>query len=143
MNRLSFINNWLKLKIVGKLLIILEIFYRIYPNLILKKWRISTCNRLDLQTQRSQLISHKISPSIATNPTQEKKKQKQKKIIFEVKLSWHPKPLGPPNVHMVDILQFNMYVLCKISRVLSWFQVLLPYCVECCQSLVLRERFWF
>ena len=42
------ISGWSKT--AGKLLIILEKFYRIYPNLIKENRSMSICNRLDLQT---------------------------------------------------------------------------------------------
>ena len=35
--------------------------YKIYPNLTKENWRMSTCNQLELQTLRSQLIMPKIS----------------------------------------------------------------------------------
>jgi hypothetical protein len=38
------------------------IYRRIYPNLIKENWRISTYNRLDLQTLGSQLIMPKNLP---------------------------------------------------------------------------------
>ena len=51
MNRLSLRNNRVKvIKTAGKLPSLLEDIYRICPNLIKENWRISTCNRLDLQT---------------------------------------------------------------------------------------------
>ena len=56
MNRLSLRNNLLKFKTAGKWLIVLEEFYRIYPNLVQKHRRMSTYNRLDLQTLRSQPV---------------------------------------------------------------------------------------
>ena len=37
-------------------------YRRIYPNLLKENWRMSTCNRLDLQTLRSQLIMPKKLP---------------------------------------------------------------------------------
>ena len=64
MNRLSLRNNRLKLETAGKLPIILEEFYRIYPNLIKEIRRMSTtCNRLDLQTLVFQPIMPKNLPN--------------------------------------------------------------------------------
>jgi hypothetical protein len=46
-------NNWLKLKTAEKLLIISEIFIEYTSGLIKENRRMSTCKRLDLQTQGS------------------------------------------------------------------------------------------
>ena len=56
MNRLSLRNNRLKFKTAGKLPIILEEFYSMYPNLIKENLRMWTCHRLDLQTLGSQPV---------------------------------------------------------------------------------------
>ena len=61
---LSLRNNRLKfIKTAGKLPIIVEEFYRIFPNLIKENWRMSTCNQLDLQTLGSQPVMPKNSPN--------------------------------------------------------------------------------
>ena len=52
MNRLSLRINRLKSKTKGKLPIILRGIYRMYPILTKEVRRMSTCNRLDLQTLR-------------------------------------------------------------------------------------------
>ena len=49
-NRLSLRNNRLKFKTVGKLPIDLEEYMEYTPYLIKENQRLSTCNRLDLQT---------------------------------------------------------------------------------------------
>ena len=56
MSRLSLRNNWLKFKTAGKLRINLEEIIEHTPNLIKKTRRMSTCNRLDLQTLGSQPV---------------------------------------------------------------------------------------
>ena len=56
MNRLSLRNNRLKFKTAGKTIDHLREMYRIYPNLIKEKRRMSTCNRLDSQTLGSQPV---------------------------------------------------------------------------------------
>jgi hypothetical protein len=62
MNRLSLRNNWLNFKTSGKLLTILEEIYGIYPNSMKKNWKMSTCNRLNLETLGSWLIMPKNLP---------------------------------------------------------------------------------
>ena len=63
MNRLSLLQmNRLKFKTARKLPIILEEFIEIYPNLIKENRRMSTCNRLDLQTLGSQPVMPKNLP---------------------------------------------------------------------------------
>jgi hypothetical protein len=62
MNRLSLRNNRLKFKIAGKLAIILEEFIEYTPNLIKENRRMSTCNRLDVQTLGSLPIMLKNLP---------------------------------------------------------------------------------
>ena len=62
MNRSSLRNNRLKFKTTWKLPIILEEFHRIYPNLLKENRRMSTCNRLDLQTLGSQPVMPKNLP---------------------------------------------------------------------------------
>ena len=62
MNRLSLRNNWLKFKAAGKLPIVLRGIYRIYLNLVKENRRMSTCNRLDLQTLGSQPVMPKNLP---------------------------------------------------------------------------------
>ena len=64
MTRLRLRNNRLKFKTTaGKLPIILRKTYRIYPNTIKDNWRMSTYNRLDLQTLRSQPVMPKNLPN--------------------------------------------------------------------------------
>jgi hypothetical protein len=58
MNRLSLRNNRVKFTTAGNLPILLEEFIGIYPNLIKANRRLSTCNRLDLQTLGSQPIMY-------------------------------------------------------------------------------------
>ena len=58
MNRLSLKYNWLKLKTAGKLAIVLEEFIKY----ALIYWRMSTCNRLNLQTLGSQPVMSKNLP---------------------------------------------------------------------------------
>jgi len=62
MNLLSLRNNRLTFKTLGKLSIILEEFIDYTPLLIRENWRMSTCNRLDLQTLGSQPIMSKKFP---------------------------------------------------------------------------------
>ena len=62
MNRLSSRNNWLKFKIAGKLLIVLEGFIEYTPKLLKENRRMWTCNRLDLQTLESQPVMPKNVP---------------------------------------------------------------------------------
>ena len=50
MNWLSLRNNWLKLKDSGDLRIHFRGIYRIYLNLLKRNRKMSTCNRLDLET---------------------------------------------------------------------------------------------
>ena len=69
MNRFSWRSNRLKFKTTENLPIILEEFIEYTPNLIKEKWRMSTCNWLDLQTLGSQPVMPKILPDhcFATN----------------------------------------------------------------------------
>ena len=62
MTQLSLRDNWLKFKTAGKSPVILEKNPRIYPNLMKETRRMSTCNRLDLQTLGSQSIMPKNLP---------------------------------------------------------------------------------
>ena len=62
MNRLSSRNNQLKFETAGNLPIILEEFIEIYPNLIKENRKMSTYNRLDLQTLGSQPVMPKNLP---------------------------------------------------------------------------------
>ena len=59
MNRLSFRSNQLKFKTAKEMTDHFRDIYRIYPNLMKEIQRMSTCNRLDLQTLGSQPIMPK------------------------------------------------------------------------------------
>ena len=50
MNRLSLRNNWLKFKTSRKITHHFRGIYRIYLSLVKKNQKITTCNRLDLET---------------------------------------------------------------------------------------------
>ena len=61
MNRLSLRNNQLKFKTLGKILLIIEEFYRIYVKLLKKNQKFTTCNQLDLEALEFDWLCSKIS----------------------------------------------------------------------------------
>ena len=62
MNRLSFEKQMVEVQDRKKITGHFRGMYRIHPNLIKENRKMSTCNRLDLQTLESQLIMPKNLP---------------------------------------------------------------------------------
>ena len=91
MNRMSLRNNRLKFNTAGNLPIIFRGIYRIYFNLTKKNRRMSTCNRLDLQTLGSQPVMPKNLPDHCLPSTKINSYMKTPSRNHKPIKSWTPK----------------------------------------------------